>query len=203
MKIAAKVISIIFHPLLVGVYMAYYVIYINPYYFQYSTPLNNLYQFMTVANNNFVFPTLVVLLLKGLGFNASIYLRTQNERIVPYMACIIFFFWTWYVFYNNVAIPQVLKDAMQGIFYAAIAGSIANIYFKISMHAMGMGGLLGMMIVILFDGHLYGLLPLVLSVLITGVVISARMVASDHKNGDLLAGLLAGFLAQMVSAYVV
>jgi hypothetical protein len=203
MKIAAKVISIIFHPLLVGVYMAYYVIYINPYYFQYSTPLNNLYQFMTVANNNFVFPTLVVLLLKGLGFNASIYLRTQNERIVPYMACIIFFFWTWYVFYNNVAIPQVLKDAMQGIFYAAIAGSIANIYFKISMHAMGMGGLLGMMLVILFDGHLYGLLPLVLSFLITGVVISARMVASDHKNGDLLAGLLAGFLAQMVSAYVV
>ena len=92
MKIAAKVISIIFHPLLVGVYMAYYVIYINPYYFQYSTPLNNLFQFMTVANNNFVVPTLVVLLLKGLGFNASIYLRTQNERIVPYMACIIFFF---------------------------------------------------------------------------------------------------------------
>jgi hypothetical protein len=68
---------------------------------------------------------------------------------------------------------------------------------------MGMGGLLGMMLVILFDGHLYGLLPLVLSFLITGVVISARMVASDHKNGDLLAGLLAGFLAQMVSAYVV
>lgn len=158
---------------------------------------------MTVANNNFVFPTLVVLLLKGLGFNTSIYLRTQNERIVPYMACIIFFFWTWYVFYNNVDIPQVLKDAMQGIFYAAIAGSIANIYFKISMHAMGVGGLLGMMIVILFDGHLYGLLPLTLSMLIAGLVISARMLVSDHKNGDLLVGVVAGFLAQMVSAYLV
>ena len=203
MKIAAKFISFILHPLLVCVYMAFYVIYINPYYFQYSTPLNKFFQLVTVANNNFVFPVLVVLLLKGLGFNESIYLRTQKERIVPYMACIIFFFWTWYVFYNNVEIPQVLKDAMQGVFYAAIAGSIANIYIKISMHAMGMGGLLGMIVVILFDGHLYHLLPLVASVLLTGIVISARMVASDHKNGDLLIGLITGFVAQMVAAYLV
>jgi hypothetical protein len=203
MKIVAKFISFILHPLLVCVYMAFYVIYINPYYFQYSTPLNKFFQLVTVANNNFVFPVLVVLLLKGLGFNESIYLRTQKERIVPYMACIIFFFWTWYVFYNNVEIPQVLKDAMQGVFYAAIAGSIANIYIKISMHAMGMGGLLGMIIVILFDGHLYHLWPLVASVLLTGIVISARMVASDHKNGDLLIGLITGFVAQMVAAYLV
>jgi len=203
MKIAAKFISFILHPLLVCVYMAFYVIYINPYYFQYSTPLNKFFQLVTVANNNFVFPVLVVLLLKGLGFNESIYLRTQKERIVPYMACINFFFWTWYVFYNNVEIPQVLKDAMQGVFYAAIAGSIANIYIKISMHAMGMGGLLGMIVVILFDGHLYHLWPLVASVLLTGIVISARMVASDHKNGDLLIGLITGFVAQMVAAYLV
>ena len=203
MKIAAKFISFILHPLLVCVYMAFYVIYINPYYFQYSTPLNKFFQLVTVANNNFVFPVLVVLLLKGLVFNESIYLRTQKERIVPYMACIIFFFWTWYVFYNNVEIPQVLKDAMQGVFYAAIAGSIANIYIKISMHAMGMGGLLGMIVVILFDGHLYHLWPLVASVLLTGIVISARMVASDHKNGDLLIGLITGFVAQMVAAYLV
>jgi hypothetical protein len=203
MKIAAKFISLILHPLLVCVYMAFYVIYINTYYFQYSTPLNKFFQLVTVANNNFVFPVLVVLLLKGLGFNESIYLRTQKERIVPYMACIIFFFWTWYVFYNNVEIPQVLKDAMQGVFYAAIAGSIANIYIKISMHAMGMGGLLGMIVVILFDGHLYHLWPLVTSVFLTGIVISARMVASDHKNGDLLVGLITGFVAQMVAAYLV
>jgi hypothetical protein len=203
MKIAAKFISFILHPLLVSVYMAYYVIYVNPYYFQYSSPLNKLFQLVTVANNNFVFPVLVVLLLKGLGFNESIYLRTQKERIVPYMACIIFFFWTWYVFYNNVEIPQVLKDAMQGVFFAAIAGSIANIYFKISMHAMGMGGLLGMMVVVLFDGHLYHLWPLVASVLLTGIVISARIVASDHKNGDLLVGFITGFIAQMVAAYLV
>jgi hypothetical protein len=203
MKIVAKFISFILHPLLVCVYMAFYVIYINPYYFQYSTPLNKFFQLVTVANNNFVFPVLVVLLLKGLGFNESIYLRTQKERIVPYMACIIFFFWTWYVFYNNVEIPQVLKDAMQGVFYAAIAGSIANIYIKISMHAMGMGGLLGMMVVVLFDGHLYSIWPLVVSVSLTGIVISARMIVSDHKNGDLLIGLITGFVAQMVAAYLI
>jgi hypothetical protein len=199
----ARLVSYLFHPLLVGVYMAAYMIFINPVYYNYVDPREKILSLATVFNNNFVFPLVVVLLLKGLGFIKSIYLETAKERIVPYMASIIFFFWTWYVFYNKPDAPQTMKDMLQGIFYASIIAMTANIYFKISMHAIGMGGLVGMMVVALFSGQLIGLVPLALAVLITGLVMTARMVTGDHQQGDMLAGFLVGFLAQMTAHYIV
>ena len=201
--LAAKLISFIFHPLLVGVYMAGYLIYINPYYYLYLSGRQSLFNFLTVLNNNFFFPVIVVLLMRGLGFIKSIYLHTQKERIVPYMASIIFFFWTWNVFYHQRDIPQVMKDMCQGIFFASIVGMIANIYFKISMHAIGVGGLVGLVIVVLMDGQLYGALPMVISLLIAGLVLSSRMIASDHQPGDIVTGLVTGLGCQLFAAWII
>lgn len=182
--------------------MAVYIILINPFYFQYANPTSKLFNVLTIITNNFIFPILVVLLMKGLGFIESITLKTQKERIVPYMACIIFFFWSWYVFYSNQDIPSILKNMLQGIFFASILSMIANIFFKISMHAVGVGGLLGLMIVVMNDGKMTGLAPLVVATLLSGIVISARMVASDHQKGDLLSGFFAGIVCQLFAAYI-
>jgi hypothetical protein len=198
----ARLVSYLFHPLLVGVYMAVYMIYINPVYYNYVDPRDKILSLATVFNNNFIFPVVVVLLLKGLGFIKSIYLDTAKERIVPYMASIIFFFWTWYVFYNRADAPQVMKDMLQGIFYSSIMAMTANIYFKISMHAIGMGGLIGMMLIVLFDGMMLSGLPFVISILLTGLVMTSRLIASDHEKGDIAAGFLAGFLSQLLAATI-
>ena len=198
----ARLVSFLFHPLLVGVYMAAYMIFINPVYYNYVDPRDKILSLATVFNNNFVFPVVVVLLLKGLGFIKSIYLETAKERIVPYMASIIFFFWTWYVFYNKPEAPQTMKDMLQGIFYASIIAMIANIYFKISMHAIGMGGLIGMMTMILFEGMMLSPLPYVIAVLLTGLVMSSRLIASDHQRGDIAAGFLAGLISQILAATI-
>jgi hypothetical protein len=198
----ARLISIIFHPLLVGVYMAAYLVYINPYYYVYLPKAQGFFNLITVVNNNFFFPMLVVLLMRGLGFSQSIYLKTTRERIVPYMASIIFFFVTWNAFYHKPEVPQVMKDMCQGIFYASIVGMIANIYFKISMHAIGVGGLVGLMIIVLMDGQLYSGLPMAISLLIAGLVMSSRLLVSDHKPGDILSGFVAGLFCQMIAAWI-
>ena len=198
--VLARIISFVFHPLLVGVYMAMYMLFFNPVYFTYMHPGEKIMNIATIFNNNFIFPMVVVLLLKGLGFSKSIYLETQKERIVPYMASIIFFFWTWYVFYNKPDMPQMMKDMLQGIFYASIVGMIANIYFKISMHAMGVGGALMMMILVLMEGSMMSGTPIIITIFVTGLVISARMIASDHEKGDLIVGFLVGMGAQFIAA---
>jgi hypothetical protein len=71
------------------------------------------------------------------------------------------------------------------------------------MHAIGMGGLVGMMVVLLFQGSLTGLLPLALAVLAAGMVTSARLITGDHLPGDMLAGLLVGFFAQVIAHFIV
>lgn len=198
---AAKFISVLFHPLFVGVMMAAYLMYIHPTYFTGFHEKAKLMKLLTVINNNVFFPLVVVALLKGLGFSDSILLKTQKERIVPYIASITFFFWTYYVFRNQPETPRVLVNMCRGMFFASSAALILNNYYKISIHGIGVGGLMGLMVVTVYDGSQYAGLPLVVSSLVAGAVLSARRVASDHYWFDILTGFVLGFICQLIALW--
>jgi hypothetical protein len=201
-RIFAAAISFVFHPLFVGIYIAAFIIYWDPTLFLALNEKGKLLKLLTFVNNNFIFPVLVVLLLKGLGFSRSILLQSRRDRIIPYSACIIFFFWTWYVFRNQPETPRELADMCQGIFFAACIAFISNAYFKISMHAVGVGGLVGLMIILLFNGTMASGQPLAFSLLVAGIVITARMINSDHHWMDLILGFAVGLIGQVMAFWV-
>ncbi|MFN5423433.1 MAG: hypothetical protein ACK5AO_09215 [bacterium] len=200
-RITAKVVSVIFHPLVVGVIMAAYLLFFHPSYFIGFSDKVKLLKLLAVINNNVFFPLLVVALLKGLGFNKSILLNTQKERIVPYIASITFFFWTYYIFRNQPETPRALVYMCRGMFFAASAALVLNNYYKISMHAIGVGGLLGLAVVTVFDGTLFSGLPVLLALIISGLVITARRIASDHQWFDLISGFIIGLLCQLLALW--
>lgn len=200
-KVTSTVISYVFHPLFVGVMMAGYLIFIHPVYFQSFTPQARMLKLLAVINNNVFFPLLVVALMRALGFNKSLLLKTQKERIVPYIASITFFFWTYYVFRNQPEVPRVLVNMCRGMFYATAVALVLNNYFKISMHGIAVGGMLGLMIVILFQGNLPGILHLMVALFITIIVALARKVASDHQWFDIIAGIVLGMITQLLAIW--
>jgi hypothetical protein len=202
LRFLAQMVSVVFHPLCTGVWMMLYITYVHPTLFIAVSASGRLLKTATFVNNNLVFPMLVVLLMRGLGFSKSILLHNRKERIVPYMASIIFFFWTWNVFNHQPDAPAVLTNMTQGIFFAACGALVLNTYYKVSMHAIGMGGLVGMMLMIALDGQAYSLLPLGLSILITGIVSSARLMVSDHRPFDLASGFVLGLAAQLVARWL-
>ena len=145
----AHLFSFVFHPLFIPVLAAWYLAFLQPGYFT-GMPVNEKTMVIVqVAFNTIFYPALTVLLLKALGFIKSIFLKTQRERIIPYIATNIFYFWMYLVFKSQEEIPLVLTSFILGIFLASSIALIANIYFKISMHALGVGALSGLMIVII------------------------------------------------------
>ncbi len=197
-KHAASIISVVFHPLFVGVMMAAYLIYGHPDYFAGFYPQEKLLKLLAVINKNVFFPLLVVVLLKALRFSDSVLLKTQKERIVPYIASITFFFWTYHVFKNQPGTPLVLVNMCRGMFFTSAAALLLNNYFKISMHGMGVGGAVGLMLFTLIDGTLQTGTPLLLAFLIAGAVLTARKVVSDHSWFDLLTGFILGMISQLL-----
>ncbi|MGL6269451.1 MAG: hypothetical protein ACRC2O_16075 [Chitinophagaceae bacterium] len=193
----AKIISFILHPLFVGVMMMYYITYLHPTIFIAVSEKGRFYKFLTFVVNNVMFPVLVVLLLKGLGFTKSIILNTQKERIIPYVASIIFFFNSYNTFRNQPDSPEILTDMCQGIFLSVCLALVLNNFSKISMHAIGIGGMLGLAIVIILTGQAYAIWPLTAAVLLTGLVCTARLIVSDHTKEDLVLGLLIGIGTQI------
>jgi hypothetical protein len=78
---------------------------------------------------------------------------------------------------------------------------LANIYYKISMHALGLGGLSGLMLLIIFTGFPAGIfLPAMLVFLITGFVSTSRMIVSDHMPFDIYSGIFFGIICQLIAA---
>lgn len=195
--VVSRVFSVLFHPLFIGVYMAAFMLFIHPTYFLGFSEKAKMLKLLTVINNNVFFPLLVVALLRGLGFSKSYQLNSQKERIVPYIAAITFFFWTYYVFRSQPENPIMFVLMCRGMFIASSIALIANNYFKISMHAIACGGMLGLLVLIMNDGTMSSTLPFVFATIVTGLVLTSRKIVSDHRWFDLLAGLIVGMISQL------
>src|SRR5690606_18214238 len=93
----AKIISWIFHPLFIPVYVSWFLVKVQPFIFAGFDPFEQIIVIIRFFVMYAMFPMVSVLLAKGLGFIDSIFLRTQKERIIPYIACGVYYFWMWYV----------------------------------------------------------------------------------------------------------
>ena len=202
LKWAAIFISYIFHPLFIPLYAVWFLVYIHPSYFSgFSAAAKRSTIFITIYNLVF-YPLFSVLLLKAVGFIQSIFLKTQKDRIIPYMACGIFFFWGYTIFKEQGQYPAVLASFIFGIFLASSGALLTNIYFKISMHAIGMGGLAGLFIIITNSNTMLMSWPLSAVLLISGLVCTARLLISDHSPKDIYTGLFIGLLSQFIAAFI-
>jgi hypothetical protein len=201
LRIPAQLFSFIFHPLFIPTIATWYLAFIHQGYFTGITPHEKLMILIRVGYISILYPGLSVLLLKAVGFSKSIFLKTQRERIIPYITANIFYFWMYLVFRNQPEVPTVLTAFIFGIFLSSSIGLIANSYFKISMHGLGMGALSGLLICMIFTGTPYGIfLGAMMVFILSGLVLSSRLIVSDHEPFDIYTGFFFGILCQLISA---
>lgn len=198
-RIAAKIISYIFHPVFVPVYVAWFIINIQPYLFagfgDWKKTTTMIQFFVMYA----FFPLVTTFLLKRLDFIKSIYLKTQRDRIIPYIICMIYYFWVWYVLYRQPDYPPAIVQFSLAIFIASIIGLMANIYFKISMHAIATGVMVMFIILQALAGNDGFGIYIPVALLITGLVCTSRFIVSDHTQLEVYGGFFAGILSQLLA----
>ncbi len=200
LRIPAKLISYVLHPLFVPTYVFFFLIYQFPYEFAGITEWQLKMRLFGLFWMTAFFPAFSVFLLWRLKFSESIFLRTQKERIVPYVITMFFYWWMYYLSRNFSDQPEVLKFFFMGMFAATVVGLIVNNYQKISMHAMGAGG--GMTAIVLFSFYYQQPLglPITIATLLAGLVCTCRLLLGEHNNKEVYTGLFTGVLCQ-IGAY--
>jgi hypothetical protein len=200
----AHFFSYVFHPLFVPLYIICFLVFLHPSYFSGFSQHEKYRLLFTTILNTIFFPAFSVLLMKGLGFIKSVFLRTQQDRIGPYLSSMIFYFWTARVFFKtDMQLALIFPSFMTGVFFTTVAGLLSNIYFKISMHAIGMGGLLGLFLIIMLYNTMLMTWPLCIAILITGLVCTSRLIVSNHTPKEIYWGLFLGLFCQLVAALVI
>lgn len=197
-KFFAHLVSFIFHPLFIPTYIAAFLLFLHPYAFAGVDEQRKTYRLLSVFIVTAFFPAFSVFLMRQLRFIDTIYLRTQKDRIIPYITCMVYYFWAWYVAKNIHDSPEFVAMLLS-TFVCCIAGMMANIYFKISMHGLATGALFVLFIWIAFTGATPLGLYLAIATFITGLVCTARFIVSDHSPFEVYAGLVIGGLCQAVS----
>jgi hypothetical protein len=200
-RIAAKIISYLFHPLFVPVYIALFLIY-EVRLFNDRTDWQKkiiLIQFFVYYT---FFPLMTTLLSKALGFVKSVYLQTQKDRILPYIVCEIFYFWAWYVF-KNLHFPREVILFALGVFLACSLGLILNSYMKISLHMLSFGVVCAFfLLAAMMSTSSYGVY-ISIGFLIAGITATARLIDSNHTEKEIYFGFFAGVLVEVIAYFFV
>ncbi len=198
----AKIVSLIFHPLFIPVYISWFLMYNTP-LFTGLDARDKLFLVLRFFIMYTVFPLITVLLLKGLGFVQTIYLHTQKDRIIPYIACGLYYFWMWYVLRNQPQFPQELVMLSLAIFIGASLGLIINSYFKVSMHGISLGVMLAFVCSVAFLAPINFGPYISIALLIAGAVSTARLINSDHHPVEVYAGLAIGIIGGLAAYWIV
>lgn len=198
LRILAHIISYVFHPLFITSYVMAFLIFLHPYAFVAFEHKGKVFRLINIIFCNAFLPIFSVFLLWRLGFIKSMHLRSEKERIIPYIIAMTFYWWTWNVFKNLPDSPPIAVHFLLGAFLALCGGWLCNIYFKVSMHAIGVGGALMFFILFSFHDAFASGLYLGLAVLATGLVGTARLINGDHTNFEIYSGIFIGLLGQYV-----
>jgi len=198
LKRIAYFLSVLFHPLILQSY-AFGIIFLTiPYMFG---NYNKAAQGIIVVRafiNTFLFPVLCILLLKQLGYVKTLNMEEKQERIIPLICCMVFYFWSFMV-YRKTDEPVILNTALLGSCVTLAAVFFINIFRKISIHTAGMGCLIGLMLGNALFSTYNLIWVLLLTLLVAGLIGSGRLFLKSHEDKEIYLGYFVGFVAQMIA----
>ncbi len=201
LRLMARFISWVFHPVFVPLYVMAFLIYEHPFQFTGFDPRQKLMVMLQSAAMYLFFPLVTVLLLKALGFIESIQLKKQKDRIIPLVACGVWYFWIWYVWHNLPGYPDMAIRFALAIWISSWTGLMVNTRMKISLHAISMGIAVTFLLVLAFTQPLNFGFYFAIALFIAGLVCTARFIVSDHTAAEVYGGLALGAIS-MIAAWI-
>lgn len=152
----------------------------------------------------FAVPSLLIYYLFRSGYIRSLYLDTLADRRLPYFLTAVVYFFLAYLFAFRMQGISTLAPEI-GLLIGSIAVSILlvgviSLSWQISAHSVGIGGVVGALGgIILKFGITELFFPLLLLVLLTGFVTSARLKLNAHLPSQVIAGLALGILVSLLT----
>ncbi|MEN8224124.1 MAG: hypothetical protein ABFS05_02090 [Bacteroidota bacterium] len=188
----AKIISVIFHPILIPTYIIAVLINLNV-FFALMIPEDAKIKIITlVLLASAIFPVIVLYGMYRLKLVRDLMMENREERLYPYIATSIFFFLTYYLIWQ-LRLSPVYYYCLLGASVLSVMTLLINLKWKISAHTVSIGAVLGAFVglqtVLMID-----LLWLIaVTILICGILGFARLRVGKHTQAQIYAGYFLGF----------
>jgi hypothetical protein len=190
----AKIISYTFHPLLVPLY-GLLVIFFAPTVFWYlPIRMKEILLFIFLINNILI-PLSMMPFLKYRNVVSSWSLDERSERVIPLFGISILYGITSFIMFR-LPVPLFLKAFAVSLGMVAVFLFFINLKWKISLHSAGAGAITAVVFVLSLNMGVPLPLQVASSILLSGAVMSSRLVLNFHEPAEVYTGFFTGFIVQ-------
>ena len=192
----AKIISIVFHPLMMPVYgMA--IIFSAPTLLGYL-PFNvKKLLLLIMLVNNVLLPLSFLPFLIHRNIITSWAIIERRERNIPLIITAILYCVTSFIIFR-LPIPLFLKSFIFATAVLSLMVTVINFRWKISLHSVGAGALIGLVLMLSLKMLAPLDLYLISAIIAGGLILSSRLKLNLHNPQQVGVGLFAGFFGLIV-----
>ena len=202
----ARILSVVFHPLLMPTFVFGVLLFQVPSVLGvdvFSTSLR-LSLLVLIFVGTFAVPALLIYYLFRSGYVQTLHLNTLADRRLPFFLTALIYALLTVLFACRMELISTIAPEI-AILLGSIAVSILlvgiiSLYWQISVHGVGMSGAVGIIAGIMIKFSQTDLfIPLLLSILLTGFVGSARLKLNAHTPAQIGAGVALGLCVSLLT----
>jgi len=195
-NLLARIVSFVFHPLLLATYLFALFIFLFPAALEPIGSNGHLTFLLLIFCVTFLLPALNVGMFKMMGTIKSLEMKEKRERILPFIFISVLYIAITYLFYTRprIGFDDNLFKFMLIIDALVLIATLTTFFYKISVHSLAAWGMIGILIPlnkVLEDNTLF--YPTLIAIVFTGVVMSARLKLNAHTPREVMVGGMLGF----------
>lgn len=205
MNFLARLVSVLFHPLLMATYLFIILSLTLPAALAPIQPASHFTFILLIFIVTFLLPVFNLGVFKFFGSIESIHLKNRKERIMPFTFVVAIYLAITYLLYSRTQIgfDENFLKLMMVMDMLVIISLIATLFFKVSIHSIGIWGLIGIMLPLTKLSEVNALFYVTLAlIVIAGLIMSARLQLGAHNSREVMWGGVLG-LATSVSGMLI
>ena len=188
----ARIISAMFHPLLMPVF-GLVIIFSAPTLYNYIPFEVKKLLILIVLVNNVLLPLSLIPFFIHSKLIGAWSMNERKDRVIPLMISTILYIVTSYIIFR-FSVPHFLKSYILSVSVIVLAATLINFLWKISLHSIGMGLLLSVVMTLSIKMYTPLTWYLFTSIIVTGFVLSSRLQLNINNAWQVWGGLLTGLL---------
>jgi len=195
----SKLISFAFHPVLMPTYALLLLFQFTPLFSEFMSNEQKTQILKLTFIFTFLLPFFSVIILKKLKVVSSYYMENQEERRWPLLFALGWFYLLLRLLETFHA-HYIIVTLMLGAMLILLISVIISNFWKISLHMLGIGGVLGAFLVIhiLFGGNIFLIITLLFC---AGFIGFARVNENAHSLKQVYLGFAVGVGAEFLIFY--
>lgn len=190
----ANFFSIITHPILLPTWLLLIITEIGLFK---TLSINASMCIIIVSAITFVIPTIIILFLKKFKVIKTLTMERRDDRVIPILIMATSLYIT-SRFFNGIYVLGIYNFYLICSTLLCMIVFWVNLFWKISLHSIGWGGFVGILFIYTTILAEIFLPYFIISIIVAGIVCSARLYLKSHDSAQIYVGFITGFMVTTI-----